>query len=151
MGGLCLETPSGLRLQLNEKRVIDAISAGTIKETRFPKWLPKLEKVKEAHINDHANSNSLTKLIACGQALWFVTQDISRVYHHQATTLLEISTSAYTICALTAYAAWWKKPQNATLPTTILCSTSSADSIPKLPELQQGHMERLFLGRSSLG
>ena len=108
MGGFCLETPSGLRMQLGETGLKSAI-------------LSKLENVKEDHINDHAKSNALTKFIACGQALWLVTQVISRIRQHQAVTLLEVSTTAYAACALTAYIAWWKKPQNPTLPITILC------------------------------
>ena len=114
MGGFCLETPSGLRMQLNEIQLDSAI-------TESPEWLPKLEKVEEDHINDHAKSNPLTKFIACGQALWLVTQVISRVRQHQAVTLLEVSTTAYAACALTAYVAWWKKPQSPSLPITILC------------------------------
>ena len=73
MGGFCLETPSGLRLQLDEREVINAISAGARKVTQPPDWLPKLAKVKEAHINDHAKSSLFTKLVACSQALWLVT------------------------------------------------------------------------------
>ncbi len=78
--------------------------------------------MKDSHINDYAKSNPLVKLIACGQALWLTTQVISRIYQHQAVTLLEVSTTAYTACALTAYIAWWKKPQNPSVPITIRCS-----------------------------
>ena len=114
MGGFCLETPSGLRMQLNEFHLDPATKASS-------KWLSKCEKVEEDHINDHAKSNPLTKVIACGQALWLVTQVISRIRQNQAVTLLEISTTAYAACALTAYIFWWKKPQSPTLPITILC------------------------------
>lgn len=120
MGGFCFETPSGLRLQLDEEELMSAISADTSSG-----WLPKLEKVQEVHINDHAKSNTLTKFIGCGQALWLVTQVITRVYQHQAVTLLEVSTLAYAACALTAYFAWWKKPQNSTVQITIHCSTEA--------------------------
>ena len=116
MGGFCLETPSGLRMQLSDVDVMDPSSNSS-------DWLAKLEEIEEAHINDRAKSNNLTKLIACGQSLWLVTQVISRLVQHQAITLLEVSTVAYAACALTAYAAWWKKPQNASLPITIPCST----------------------------
>ena len=129
MGGFCLQTPSRLRLQLDEIHVTSALSADG-REGHSLDWLPKLEKVKEADINDHAKSNTLMKFMACGQALWLVTQVVARVYRHQAVTLLEVSTLAYAICALTAYAAWWKKPQNCTLPITILCS---AGAFPKIP------------------
>lgn len=122
MGGFCLETPSGLRLQLDARDLISAISTAAEGETLSPDWLSEFEKVEEVHINDHAMSNPLTKLIACSQALWLVTQVISRVFQHRAVTLLEVSTLAYAACALTAYAAWWKKLQNSTLPITIPCS-----------------------------
>ena len=120
MGGFCLETPSGLRQQLDADDLISAISAAV-----SPDWLPELKKVTDVQINGHAKSNALTKIIACGQALWLVTQVVSRVYQHQAVTLLEVSALAYAACALTAYAAWWKKPQNTTLPITILCSAEA--------------------------
>ena len=123
MGGFCFETPSGIRLQLDDEELMSAISA----EIR-PVWLSELEKVQEVRINDHAKSNPLTKLVACGQALWLVTQAISRIYQHHAVTLLEVSTVAYAACALTAYVAWWKKPQNSTVPVTIPCS---AEVIPQ--------------------
>lgn len=122
MGGFCLETPEGFRLQINDELISSA-------RKEHSNWLSELEKVKEDLINDHAKSNPLTKFIACGQALWLVTQVISRVSQHRAVTLLEISTTAYAACALTAYAAWWKKPQSPTLPITILCSE---EALPRI-------------------
>lgn len=120
MGGFCLETPQGLRQQLDTDGVLSAIS-------KPPGWLSKLEMVKDFHINDYAKSNPLVKLIACGQALWLVTQVISRVCQHRAVTLLEVSTTAYAACALIAYIAWWKKSQNPSVPIIIHCS---AEEVP---------------------
>lgn len=120
MGGFCLETPQGLRQQLDIDGVLSAISKPS-------GWLSKLEMVKNSHINDYAKSNPLVKLIACGQALWLATQVISRVCQHRAVTLLEVSTTAYAACALIAYMAWWKEPQNPSVPITIHCS---AEEIP---------------------
>ncbi|KAM0801061.1 hypothetical protein BDR22DRAFT_848925 [Usnea florida] len=114
MGGFCLQTPLGSRLQLDDAEQLSKVPS--------PEWLSELEKVQEEHIDDHAKSNSLTKFIACGQALWLVTQVVSRICQHQAVTLLEVSTLAYAACALTAYVAWWKKPQNPNLPVKISCS-----------------------------
>lgn len=122
MGGFCLETPSGKRLQFDGIELRSAIDAGKEIGNRSPDWLAKLKEVKVDHIDDHAKSNSLVKIVACIQALWLVLQVISRVCRHQAVTLLEVSTSAYVACALTAYVAWWKRPQNATLPIMIPCS-----------------------------
>ena len=102
--------------------------------------LSKLEKVTEAHIDDHAKSIPLSKFVACGQALWLVTQVISRVYRRQAVTLLEVSTLTYAICALTAYAAWWKKPQNSALPITILCSAEAfPQNVNSSPTIRFAH------------
>ena len=120
MGGFCLETPQGLRQQLDIDDVLSVIS-------KPPSWLSKLETLKDSHINDYAKSNPLVKLIACGQALWLITQVISRVCQHRAVTLLEVSTTAYAACALTAYIAWWKKPQNPSVSITIHCS---AEEVP---------------------
>ena len=114
MGGFCLKTPSGSRLQLDDAEQLSRVPS--------PEWLSELEKVQEEHIDDHAKSNYLTKFITCGQTLWLVTQVVSRICQHQAVTLLEVSTVAYAACALTAYVAWWKKPQNPTVPLMISCS-----------------------------
>ena len=115
MGGFCLETPSGLRLQLKYYSLQSAMSES-------PDWLFEFQKVKDFQINDYAKSNPLAKLVACSQTLWLITQVISRVYQHRAVTLLEVSTTAYAACALTTYAFWWKKPQNPTMPIVIHCS-----------------------------
>ena len=135
MGGFCLETPQGLRQQLDIDGVLAAIS-------KSPGWLTKVEMVKDSHINDYAKSNPLVKLIACGQALWLVTQVISRVCQHRAVTLLEVSTTAYAACALTAYIAWWKKPQNPSVPITIHCS---AEELP-----HQNPKNTIYYGRTSM-
>lgn len=130
MGGFCLESPSGSRLQLDDAEQLSRVPS--------PEWLSQLEKVKEEHIDDHAKSNSLTKVVACGQALWLVTQVISRICQHQAVTLLEVSTLAYAACALTAYIAWWMKPQNPTLPIMIPCSDEALSQASIVKPLYYG-------------
>lgn len=127
MGGFCLETPSGLRLQLDDAEQLSIVLSRfqdieLSSNAASPEWLPKLKAVTKEHIDDHAKSNILTKVITCGQALWSVTQIVSRVCQNQAVTLLEVSTLAYAAFALTAYIAWWKKPQNPTLPIKISCA-----------------------------
>ena len=142
MGGFCLKTPSGSRLQLDDAEQLNRVPS--------PEWLPELEKVKEEHIDDHATSNILTKFIACGQALWLVTQVVSRICEHQAVTLLEVSTLAYAACALTAYTAWWKKPQNPTLPIMIACSDEAlpqANTVDPLYYSQAKWAEYVWAGQ----
>ena len=134
-GGFYLKTPSGLRRQLNNSDVTNIISTSSA-----PNWLSKLKTIKDTDINDYAKSNSITKFIACGQAVWLVTQVLTRLFQHQAVTLLEVSTTAYTACALTAYVAWWKKPQNATVPITIHLSTEDLPDSNTHASMYRGEM-----------
>ena len=121
MGGFCLESPSGFRLQLEESDIEHAISGDPQASAQSLDWLFKLQKMPEDRIQGHAKSDQLTKLISCFEALWLVTQVISRACQHQAITLLEVTATAYAICALIAYVAWWKKPQSSDLAIMISC------------------------------
>lgn len=60
-----------------------------------------------------------------------MTQVISRLCQYRAVTLLEVSTTAYVLCAVTAYAAWWKNPQSCVIPVIISCTD---EALPKEPE-----------------
>lgn len=90
-----------------------------------------MKKFNEDDINAMSKADSLTKGIACLQALWFVAQIITRMCEYRAVTLLEVSTDAYIFYAFIAYAAWWKKPQSCSMPLMIDCSD---DLMSKLPE-----------------
>ena len=125
MGGVCLKSPSGEHAQIGTAEVIRAVEKyhdDSKQTTNHSGWTRELENISEDQIKDLAKSDTLTKLIACGQALWLVTQVVSRLCQRQAVTLLEVSTCAYVSCALVSYAAWWKKPQACKLPITITCS-----------------------------
>ena len=122
MGGFCIESPSGVRLQLEERDIKYAISGDPRASAPSLEWLIKIQKVSEDQIQGHAKSDRLTKLISCVQALWLVAQVISRGFQHHAITLLEISATAYAVCALVAYVAWWKKPQSSDLAIMVPCS-----------------------------
>ena len=125
MGGICLRSSSGRYLQIGKEEVTRAMKGSgshSIRGRNPPDWLTELEKLTEDQIKDLAKSDTLSKLIACGQALWLVTQVVTRLCQHRAVTLLEISTCAYVLCALLSYAAWWKKPQGCMSPIMISCS-----------------------------
>ena len=122
MGGFCLESSSGFRLQLEESDIKHAISGDPQASAHSLEWLSELRRVSEEQIKGHAKSDRLTKLLSCVQTLWLGAQVISRACQHQAITLLEISATAYAAGALVAYVAWWKKPQNSDLAITIPCS-----------------------------
>ena len=99
-------------------------------------WNIDMRIFSEDDIKAQSKADSVTKMIACFQALWFVTQVISRVAEGRAVTLLEVSTCAYVFSAFVAYVAWWKKPQSCSMPLMIDCPD---DVIPKIP--QSGYQE----------
>lgn len=134
MGGLCIRSPSGRYLQLQTTEVIRAMQASPNNDkstTTHSDWISELENLTGDQIKDLAKSDTLTKLIACGQALWLVAQVLSRLCQHQAITLLEVSTCAYVSCALLSYAAWWKKPQACPSPIIMTCSDEAISEFVK--------------------
>ena len=138
MGGVCLRSSSGRYLQIGKEEVTTAMKRSRSLSKQGPNpldWLSELEKLTEGQIKDLAKSDTLSKLIACGQALWLVTQVVTRLCQHRAVTLLEISTCAYVSCALLSYAAWWKKPQGCTSPMMISCSD---DTLSELMDRSSG-------------
>ena len=138
MGGVCLRSTSGTHLQIAHNDVVQTMEASSIlgkERMESPAWIPELEKLTEDHVKGLAKSDTTSKLIACGQALWLVTQVVSRLCQHQAVTLLEVSTCAYVLCALLSYALWWQKPQGCALPMIITCSDDT------MSELVRSHTE----------
>ena len=117
---------SDYRYTLHRARPLGRISAEALQEV----FITGLEKFREDDIKALSKADSMTKTIACFQALWFVTQVISRVVQGRAVTLLEVSTCAYVFSASIAYLAWWKKPQNCSVPLMIDCPD---DMIARLP------------------
>ena len=137
MGGVCLRSPSGRHVQIAGKDVVRAMetSHSHSKQTNIHSdWISELEKLTKDQIEDLAKSDALSKLIACGQALWLVTQVVSRLFQHQAVTLLEISTCAYVSCALFSYAAWWHKPKGCFSPIMISCSDAVSEILSDVSE-----------------
>lgn len=135
MGGICLKSPSGT-FQIGTAQVIKAkgnFRNDSKQATDHADWTLELENLTEDQIKDLAKSDTLTKLIACGQALWLVTQVVSRLCQHHAVTLLEVSTCAYVSCALISYAAWWKKPQACISPIIVTCSDETISKIVSVP------------------
>jgi hypothetical protein len=117
MGGFCLRSsePSYHQLQLQD---IKDVAAKSYDE----KWFHELKNISEDRIKDSATSDNIAKSLACLQVVWLATQVASRSAHHQAVTLLEVSTMAYVMCALIAYGFWWNRPQNCAIPVIVECS-----------------------------
>lgn len=79
-------------------------------------YLPKISK---EDILDKNKSDNVSKLLSVLQALWMLTQIISRLYGKLPVTLLEVNTLAHIICAIIIYSLWWNKPKLINEPTKI--------------------------------
>lgn len=85
----------------------------TLKGLRFiaqrnPDLIPDLSV---SAITDKGKANMFTKVITCGQALWFGIQCLTRSTQGLSISLLEINTAVHATCALVLYFFfWWNKP-----------------------------------------
>ncbi|KAL8846034.1 MAG: hypothetical protein Q9221_008847 [Calogaya cf. arnoldii] len=79
-------------------------------------YLPRISK---EDILDKNKSDNVSKLLSVLQALWMLTQIISRLYSKLPITLLEVNTLAHIICAIIIYSLWWNKPKLINEPTKI--------------------------------
>ncbi|KAL8843031.1 MAG: hypothetical protein Q9176_002334 [Flavoplaca citrina] len=79
-------------------------------------YLPNISK---EDILDKNKSDNVSKLLSILQALWMLTQIISRLYNKLPITLLEVNTLAHIICAIIIYSLWWNKPKLINEPTKI--------------------------------
>lgn len=150
MDGFCLKSASGefCPLRINHFGSIhsgNVAAQGDVQDIR-----DQIQVVSKDQIDDCANADTTTKLIACVQGLWLLGQVISRLCQRRAITLLEVSGTAYVCCAVIANVAWWKKPQDCNLPIIITCSDQAMFRI-KFPspykKAEQSWMEFLWASR----
>ena len=165
MGGICLRAPPGrchqLRMEDIEKVITASNTAAESKNTigasdtlvgvndslwHSEGWIREFKLINEQDIEGLTE-----KVFACFQGLWVLTQVISRIYQHEALSLLEVTASAYICCAFGSYAFWWKKPQNCRAPIMITCEDVAIDELTSSAyEGQIDHWgEFLWVGRSS--
>lgn len=75
--------------------------------------------ITSAEVRDKSNANSLAKALVAWQALWMIVQVIGRRAANLPVTLLELHTCLHTFCAVAMYIAWWSKPLDIEVPTTV--------------------------------
>ena len=84
---------------------------------RAPHLVPDLP---ESAIVDKSKANAFTKLVTCGQALWFCVQCATRSAQGLSISLLEINTAVHAMCTLIMYFYyWWHKPLDVEEPTIL--------------------------------
>ncbi|KAN0091647.1 hypothetical protein V8E51_017494 [Hyaloscypha variabilis] len=96
--------------------------------------LSKLPYITMEEINDKSKANLFIKAIAVTQILWMIVQILVRTTRKLATSQLEISVLAFSVCAVIIYFLYWQKPKDIMAPyTLILLHAGTFDStIPLL-------------------
>ncbi|CAG8887099.1 unnamed protein product [Penicillium egyptiacum] len=121
MRGLVLQTRDDWVYPVRPATVVPLIQAGIIKQTDLRAW----------EIEDRAKADSLAKAFTVLQSLWVICDVIGRAAYRLPVTPLEISTVAYVVCAVIAYASWWHKPKDMNTPIVIhLPYALDGDEIP---------------------
>lgn len=137
MGGFCAEISNGARVRLSSGRFKELINDGM-----------RLPFISEKEIQDRSKASWMTKILACVQISWFVTQLIGRAIQRLPTSSLEAFTLAIVACTLVEYILWWKKPFDVHTPIIINLATVYTGHI-----LEPGHLlqenEILMCKRSS--
>ena len=109
-GGLAIETKT-----FRQEPYLTVTPAGAVELAR----LGLLKPVSEEVIKDKTKADSITKILVCIQAGWFIVQCIARVAQKLPLTLLEIRTLAHVFIALLMYLFWLSKPYNALSPVVL--------------------------------
>jgi len=119
MGGFVVDTRSLDQKYLPKGRQRMTLTPEGLKfiAEHTPDLVPDLP---ESAIIDKSKANAFTKLVTCGQALWYSVQCVTRSTQGLTISLLEINTTVHTVCALTMYFLfWWHKPLDVEEPTEL--------------------------------
>ena len=94
---------------LSPERFSELLTAGKIE---FP-------TVTVEEIEDRSKADGLSKTIALGQTLWFVTHCLARIVQHLDLTLIELVTLSLATLNGVMYFLWWHKPLNVRCPVHV--------------------------------
>lgn len=89
----------------------------TLREKGVLRHLPR---ITQEEVQDRSKADGLMRAITVVQILWLCIQVIARAAEGLSVTQLEISTTAFAICAVFMYALGWDKPKGIQIPITIL-------------------------------
>lgn len=71
----------------------------------------EIPELAEERIKGWSNTDSIAKLVACAQSLWFLINCLGRVIQQLPFSTLEIFTVSFIGCTWINYYFWWHKPQ----------------------------------------
>lgn len=106
MGGLVLQ-----RMNLHGMPDLTVrVLRGSDGYRRLHQFVPEcIPRLGHAEVIDRSKASATTKLLILAQALWSVSQCITRMAQHLDITLLEPNTFTHCVCAAFMYGSWWHK------------------------------------------
>ncbi|KAI9867921.1 MAG: hypothetical protein M1813_007743 [Trichoglossum hirsutum] len=117
MGGFVLESPDFVPFPVDAKQLHYLVTKGHVD---FP-------TVTEAAIADKNKVNMLARLIALGQALWFLVNCIARAAQRIGLSLGELTTLSFIFCTMATSYYWRRKPADVECPIVLQTNTTIAD------------------------
>jgi len=106
MGGFMLHTADGVAFPVRTKGLLYLIHQGFITDKTFKEKI----LVDPQVIKDRNKADTLFRLLALAQALWFVINCLARFIQHLPVTTLELTVLGFFIPTATTYILWWNKP-----------------------------------------
>lgn len=75
--------------------------------------------ISEDELKSRGKSDSMIKLVAILQIIWFAVQTLVRAIGHRHITAIEIMTVAFVFCSTFTYGFCWHRPQNVEHPIVL--------------------------------
>ncbi|KAJ7752881.1 hypothetical protein B0H16DRAFT_1835965 [Mycena metata] len=96
---------------------------------QLPAYMPAIQKIKKADIEDKSKGDTLSKGVAIAQGLWFVTQCLARISQHLPLTELEVATLAFAVLSVVIRLLWLHKPLDVQQPIVVARSEVEIDPL----------------------
>ncbi|KAJ7727078.1 hypothetical protein B0H16DRAFT_1697840 [Mycena metata] len=121
---------------------------------QLPDYMPAIQKIKKADIEDKSKGDTLSKGVAIAQGLWFVTQCLARVSQHLPLTELEVATLAFAVLSVIIRLLWLHKPLDVQQPIVVARSEVDIDPLQEEdttpPSDSVTLIDKIFSGISSI-
>ena len=119
MGGIHISCPDSVSFPIDGQQLVYLV------KNRYLEY-PDID-VKT--IWDRNKADSLARVLALLQIVWFTIQAIARCVQHLALSTFELSTLAFVFCTMNTLYFWWNKPLDAESPIVLHCPTRISEII----------------------
>lgn len=86
----------------------------------------RLPDITRDEVWDKSKADVFAKGLAILQGAWIIIGSIARAAQHLPMSPLELFTLAFVVSTVMSYFFWWRKPQNVSTPTILICKHAMA-------------------------